>query len=57
MLKAYNYFFILLMTLKDSIHQVLRIKLKFRIDEIQNILEDLHLSGSRDAKSSAGDKH
>ena len=45
------------MTLKESIHQVLRIKLKFRIDEIQNILEDLHLSGSRDAKSSAGDKH
>jgi transcription elongation GreA/GreB family factor len=45
------------MTLKESIHQVLRIQLKFRIDEIQNILEDLHLSGSRDAKSSAGDKH
>jgi len=44
------------MTLKDSIYQVLRIKLKFRIDEIQNILEDLHLSGSRYAKSSAGDK-
>lgn len=45
------------MTLKESIHQDLRKKLKFRIDEIQNILEDLHLSGSRDAKSSAGDKH
>ena len=45
------------MTLKESIHQVLRIQLTFRIDEIQNILEDLHLSGSRDAKSSAGDKH
>jgi len=45
------------MTLKESIHQVLRIQLKFRIDEIQNILDDLHLSGSRDAKSSAGDKH
>ena len=45
------------MTLKEYIHQVLRIQLKFRIDEIQNILEDLHLSGSRDAKSSAGDKH
>ena len=45
------------MTLKESIHQDLRKKLKFRIDEIQNILEDLHLSGSRDPKSSAGDKH
>ena len=45
------------MTLKESIHQVLRIQLKFRIDEIHNILDDLHLSGSRDAKSSAGDKH
>ena len=45
------------MTLKESIHQVLRIQLKFRIDEIQNILADLHLSGSLDAKSSAGDKH
>ena len=45
------------MTLKESIHQDLRKKLKFRIDEIQNILDDLHLSGSRDAKSSAGDKH
>ena len=45
------------MTLKESIHQVLRIQLKFRIDEIQNILDDLLLSGSRDAKSSAGDKH
>ena len=45
------------MTLKESIHQDLRKELKFRIDEIQNILEDLHLSGSRDAKSSAGDKH
>ena len=45
------------MTLKESIHQVLRKQLTFRIDEIQNILDDLHLSGSRDAKSSAGDKH
>lgn len=45
------------MNFKESIHQALRIQLKFRIDEIQNILEDLHLSGSRDAKSSAGDKH
>ncbi len=45
------------MTLKESIHQVLRIQLTFRIDEIQNILDDLLLSGSRDAKSSAGDKH
>jgi transcription elongation GreA/GreB family factor len=45
------------MTLKESIHQVLRKEIKFRIDEIQNILDDLHLSGSRDAKSSAGDKH
>ena len=45
------------MTLKESIHQDLRKELKFRIDEIQHILEDLHLSGSRDAKSSAGDKH
>ena len=45
------------MTLKESIHQVLRKQLTLRIDEIQNILEDLHLSGSRDAKSSAGDKH
>ena len=45
------------MTLKESIHQVLRIQLKFRIDEIQNILDDLHLSGSHDTKSSAGDKH
>ncbi len=45
------------MNFKESIHQALRIQLKFRIDEIQNILDDLHLSGSRDAKSSAGDKH
>ena len=45
------------MTLKESIHQDLRKKLKFRIDEIQNILDDLLLSGSRDTKSSAGDKH
>ena len=45
------------MTLKESIHQVLRKQLTFRIDEIQNILDDLLLSGSRDAKSSAGDKH
>ena len=45
------------MTLKESIHQVLRIQLTFRIDEIQNILDDLHLSGSHDTKSSAGDKH
>ena len=45
------------MNFKESIHQALRIQLKFRIDKIQNILEDLHLSGSRDAKSSAGDKH
>ena len=45
------------MTLKESIHQVLRKQLTLRINEIQNILEDLHLSGSRDAKSSAGDKH
>ena len=45
------------MTLKESIHQVLIIQLKFRIDEIQNILDDLLLSGSRDSKSSAGDKH
>jgi hypothetical protein len=57
MLKSIQLFFILLMTLKESIHQALRIQLKFRIDEIQNILDDLHLSGSRDAKSSAGDKH
>ena len=45
------------MTFKESIHQVLIIQLKFRIDEIQNILDDLLLSGSRDSKSSAGDKH
>ena len=45
------------MTLKESIHQTLRKQLTFRIDEIQNILDDLLLSGSRDAKSSAGDKH
>ena len=45
------------MTLKESIHQVLRKQLTLRIDEIQNILDDLLLSGSRDAKSSAGDKH
>ena len=45
------------MTLKESIHKTLRKQLTFRIDEIQNILDDLHLSGSRDAKSSAGDKH
>ena len=45
------------MTLKESIHQVLRKQLTFRIDEIQNILDDLLLSGSRDTKSSAGDKH
>ena len=45
------------MTLKESIHKTLRKQLTFRIDKIQNILEDLHLSGSRDAKSSAGDKH
>jgi transcription elongation GreA/GreB family factor len=45
------------MTFKESIHQALRKQLKFRIYEIQNILDDLHLSGSRDAKSSAGDKH
>ena len=45
------------MTLKESIYQVLRKQLTLRIDEIQNILEDLHLSGSRDVKSSAGDKH
>ena len=32
------------MTLKESIHQVLRKQLTLRIDEIQNILEDLHLS-------------
>ena len=45
------------MTLKESIHKTLRKQLTFRIDEIQNILDDLLLSGSRDAKSSAGDKH
>ena len=45
------------MTFKESIHQTLRKHLTFRIDEIQNILDDLLLSGSRDAKSSAGDKH
>lgn len=45
------------MTLKESIHQVLRKQLTLRIDEIQNILEDLQMSGSRDAKSSTGDKH
>ena len=45
------------MTLKESIHQDLRKELKFRIDEIQHVLDDLHLSGSHDAKSSAGDKH
>ena len=45
------------MNFKESIHQVLRKQLTFRIDEIQNILDDLLLSGSRDAKSSAGDKH
>lgn len=45
------------MNFKESIHQVLRKQLTFRIDEIQNMLDDLLLSGSRDAKSSAGDKH
>jgi hypothetical protein len=45
------------MTFKEKVYQAFKQLLEEKINHIQGILKDLHLSAANETKSTAGDKH